>query len=328
MNPLMRPLGRMALVAVLSLVAALVLAWVALDSGSTLTVMPTAWWGPVELSHGIVAAVSAAGCAAAAWHLLSSLLACAVLIAEGAPFASGDDGADRPWLHGLARAGRSALERWGAPVARRAVVGAIVVGAVSSPAMALPSAGLPDDLGWRPTATAAPADGGASGKAAGASSGPSTTPEGSGTTRQSGAADGTGSAAATARPAAEAALTSQGAGTASASDAAESGHAPQTGSTADAPSAGATSETGAAGGGAGGGPSQTEAPSARTHVVRPGESLWSVAAEVLGPGASDAEIARAWPLLHEANRAAVGEDPGLLRPGTVLVLPSSLIAAR
>lgn len=328
MNPLMRPLGRMALVAVLSLVAALVLAWVALDSGSTLTVIPSAWWGPVELSHGIVAAVSAAGCAAAAWHLLSSLLACAVLIAEGAPFATRADGAERPWLRGLARAGRSALERWGAPVVRRAVVGAIAISAVSSPAMALPSTGLPDDLGWRPTATAAPADGGASSGAAGAPSSTSATHEASGASGETGAAGGTASAAATAGAAARAALTSQGAPTVSPSDPARSDLPALTGSTADAPSAGATSETRSAGSSAGDGPAQTEAPSARTHVVRPGQSLWSVAAEVLGPGASDAEIARAWPLLHEANHAAVGDDPGLLRPGTVLVLPGSLIAAR
>ena len=37
-------------------------------------------------------------------------------------------------------------------------------------------------------------------------------------------------------------------------------------------------------------------------VVRRGDSLWAIAARHLGPDASDAEIARAWPAWFEANR--------------------------
>lgn len=60
----------------------------------------------------------------------------------------------------------------------------------------------------------------------------------------------------------------------------------------------------------------------RTAVtVRPGDTLWDIAAAHLGPHATDAEIARAWPRWYDANRAAVGSDPDLLLPGTVLVAP-------
>ncbi len=56
-------------------------------------------------------------------------------------------------------------------------------------------------------------------------------------------------------------------------------------------------------------------------VVRRGDSLWSIAARHLGPDASDAEIARAWPAWFEANRDVVGDDPDLLRPGQLLRVP-------
>lgn len=61
-------------------------------------------------------------------------------------------------------------------------------------------------------------------------------------------------------------------------------------------------------------------------VVEHGDSLWSISAELLGPEVSDpADIARAWPLLHETNQDLIGEDPGLLLPGQELVIPSALI---
>jgi hypothetical protein len=61
-------------------------------------------------------------------------------------------------------------------------------------------------------------------------------------------------------------------------------------------------------------------PEARV-VVHLGDSLWSIAAAHLAPHATDAQIARAWPTWYAANRAAIGPDPGLLRPGTTLVIP-------
>ncbi len=56
-------------------------------------------------------------------------------------------------------------------------------------------------------------------------------------------------------------------------------------------------------------------------VVRPGDSLWSIAAERLGPFASDAEIAESWPRWHARNAPVIGPDPGLLRPGQILSAP-------
>lgn len=58
-------------------------------------------------------------------------------------------------------------------------------------------------------------------------------------------------------------------------------------------------------------------------VVLRGDSLWSIVARHLGPGATDAEVARAWPLWWEANRSVVGGDPDLVLPGQVLTVPRS-----
>jgi nucleoid-associated protein YgaU len=56
-------------------------------------------------------------------------------------------------------------------------------------------------------------------------------------------------------------------------------------------------------------------------VVRRGDSLWSLTARQLGPGATPARIAAGWPLLYAANRHAIGADPNLIRPGQQLVPP-------
>lgn len=65
------------------------------------------------------------------------------------------------------------------------------------------------------------------------------------------------------------------------------------------------------------------APDERVEVVvRRGDTLWSLAARHLGPGASDAEVARAWPQWYAANREAIGADPDLLLPGQVLLAPT------
>ncbi|WP_285726278.1 LysM peptidoglycan-binding domain-containing protein [Psychromicrobium xiongbiense] len=59
----------------------------------------------------------------------------------------------------------------------------------------------------------------------------------------------------------------------------------------------------------------------QSHVVRPGDSLWSIAARALGPLADDAEIARAWPLWYALNRSVIGEDAHLIQPGQILLAP-------
>ena len=58
-------------------------------------------------------------------------------------------------------------------------------------------------------------------------------------------------------------------------------------------------------------------------VVRPGDSLWSIAEGLLGPAADDAEVTAAWHRLHRANRSRVG-DPDLIRPGHRLVVPAAI----
>ncbi|HLH64152.1 MAG TPA: LysM domain-containing protein [Solirubrobacteraceae bacterium] len=59
----------------------------------------------------------------------------------------------------------------------------------------------------------------------------------------------------------------------------------------------------------------------RTHVVEPGESLWSIASDLLGRDASPAAIAREVHHLWQLNKERIGTgDPNLLMVGTRLVL--------
>lgn len=67
-------------------------------------------------------------------------------------------------------------------------------------------------------------------------------------------------------------------------------------------------------------------PTAGTHddvTVRRGDSLWTVAARHLGPGASDAQVAREWPRWYAANRDVIGDDPDLIVPGQQLRPPTA-----
>jgi hypothetical protein len=57
-------------------------------------------------------------------------------------------------------------------------------------------------------------------------------------------------------------------------------------------------------------------------VVHQGDSLWRVVQRVLGPEASDAEVALAWPRWYAENRGMIGADPGLILPGQRLRPPS------
>ena len=56
-------------------------------------------------------------------------------------------------------------------------------------------------------------------------------------------------------------------------------------------------------------------------VVHRGDSLWAIVARHLGPHASDAEVAQAWPRWYAANREVIGDDPDLVKPGQVLHAP-------
>ncbi len=57
-------------------------------------------------------------------------------------------------------------------------------------------------------------------------------------------------------------------------------------------------------------------------VVRPGDSLWRIADAHLPSGHTPADVAAAWPAWYAANRATIGLDPGLIRPGQVLTAPT------
>ena len=69
------------------------------------------------------------------------------------------------------------------------------------------------------------------------------------------------------------------------------------------------------------------APRAHPRVlVHPGDCLWSITESLVGTRSTAADIARAWPRLHRANRDVVGPDPDVLRPGTRLRVPADLTA--
>jgi LysM repeat protein len=63
-------------------------------------------------------------------------------------------------------------------------------------------------------------------------------------------------------------------------------------------------------------PAATATTSARTatYAVSPGDTLSGIAARFAVPGG--------WQALYAANQEAIGPDPGIIRPGTVLVLPA------
>jgi hypothetical protein len=59
-----------------------------------------------------------------------------------------------------------------------------------------------------------------------------------------------------------------------------------------------------------------------TVVVAPGDSLWKIAAERLGPGASNTEIQAELVRIWDRNSARIGTgDPNLIFPGTRLTIP-------
>jgi nucleoid-associated protein YgaU len=62
-------------------------------------------------------------------------------------------------------------------------------------------------------------------------------------------------------------------------------------------------------------------PRAREVAVRPGDTLWAIAAADLGPAAGTTAVARHCAELHRLNREVVGADPDLVLPGQRLRLP-------
>ena len=70
-------------------------------------------------------------------------------------------------------------------------------------------------------------------------------------------------------------------------------------------------------------PSPPVAQPRRVVVVRPGDTLWSIAARELGPRSTDAQIAAAWPRWYRANAHVIGPDAGTIRPGQHLRVPDA-----
>ncbi|WP_300343790.1 LysM domain-containing protein [Nesterenkonia sp.] len=64
-----------------------------------------------------------------------------------------------------------------------------------------------------------------------------------------------------------------------------------------------------------------------TVTVRPGQTLWSIAADYAGPMATDWEVAAEWPRWYRANRHTIGPEPGALRAGTLLRRPGPAVTA-
>lgn len=56
-------------------------------------------------------------------------------------------------------------------------------------------------------------------------------------------------------------------------------------------------------------------------VVAPGQCLWDIAADRLGRDATDAQVAAEWQRWYATNRAVIGPDPDLIRPGQRLIAP-------
>ena len=183
---------------------------------------------------------------------------------------------------------RTALDHWGAPLVRRIAVGALLAGMAAAPAAAAENPGPESpDLGWQPAPDAS-----APSSPSGA---PGTAPAAE--PSSAGAADGSGG--------------QQGGGPA---DQAFGAPSSQERATGPAQRAGGDASSGAAG-------------HQDTLVVEPGQSLWSISAARLGPQASAADIARAWPRLYQANREAIGPEPGLIHPGLRLAVPDGITAS-
>src|SRR5215210_6404991 len=63
-------------------------------------------------------------------------------------------------------------------------------------------------------------------------------------------------------------------------------------------------------------------PSTTPLVVEPGDSLWSISEEHIGPGATPEQIAYEVERIFELNRERIGENPNLIFPGQEFFLGS------
>jgi hypothetical protein len=61
-------------------------------------------------------------------------------------------------------------------------------------------------------------------------------------------------------------------------------------------------------------------PGQRSYRVQPGDSLWTIASDLLGTRAADTEVVAESNRIYELNRDRIGPDPDVLAVGTVLRL--------
>lgn len=305
---------RLALVVLLAAVVAAALASATVTAFDAVLALPPHLWGQGHINDLLVVLLGALGSVGALWYAVSGVLALVTLRTDP-----------------LGRSTASLLlAHWGAPYVRRAAAGALATSLVlPGAAFAQEAPPAPDDLGWSPTvcATVSPEEPEGTGPTTAASTEPSAAdpavqapdgtqsvpcaPPGSGTEApqseqsQAATADDVGTPGAPAPP---------GAASQDGSASAEipAAHGTTTGTTGTAPARPSAPESTAA-----------AARSATTYVVREGDSLWSIASSYLGSSAP-AEVATAWPALYHANDEVIGQDPDLIRPGTVLDLPDTL----
>lgn len=97
--------------------------------------------------------------------------------------------------------------------------------------------------------------------------------------------------------------------------------------TSTTPAAPAPSASGRSGPGAPAGvsavPQNRQPDATQDVVVERGDSLWRIAEQHLPPGAGAEQVAAEWPRWWSANRAVVGDDPDLIRPGQQLSAPAA-----
>jgi len=58
-------------------------------------------------------------------------------------------------------------------------------------------------------------------------------------------------------------------------------------------------------------------------AVKLGDTLWSIAAQELGPTATSTEIDAEWHRWFAANRAVIGDDADVIEPGQRLSPPAT-----
>jgi LysM repeat protein len=61
-------------------------------------------------------------------------------------------------------------------------------------------------------------------------------------------------------------------------------------------------------------PPKVTVPAAKTYVVQKGDTLWKIASKF---GFAH------WRPIYDANRAVIGSDPNLIKPGQILVIPAA-----